>query len=65
MIFSAFYLVVRCLLGSLIVLARRQVSKDAELLMLRHENVVLRRQSVWVPITMSQGLICGFASSGA
>src|SRR5438477_13058380 len=26
------------------VLARREVSKDAELLVLRHENVVLRRQ---------------------
>ncbi len=45
MIFSVFYLVVRCLLGSLMVLARRQVSKDAELLVLRQENVVLRRQS--------------------
>jgi putative transposase len=44
-IFSVFYLVVRCLLGGLMVLARRQVSKDAELLVLRHENVVLRRQS--------------------
>jgi hypothetical protein len=38
------YLLVRCLLGSLTVLARRQVSKDAELLVLRHENTVLRRQ---------------------
>ncbi len=45
MIFSVFYLVVRCLLGSLIVLARGQVFKDAELMVLRHENVVLRRQS--------------------
>jgi hypothetical protein len=26
------------------VLARREVSKDAELLILRHENAVLRRQ---------------------
>ena len=43
MIFSVLYLLVRCLLGSLIVLARRQVSKDAELLVLRHENTVLRR----------------------
>ena len=44
MIFSAIYLLVRCLLGCLMVLARREVSKDAELLVLRHENAVLRRQ---------------------
>ena len=44
MIFSDLYLLVRCLLGSLIVLARRQASKDAELLVLQHENTVLRRQ---------------------
>jgi hypothetical protein len=43
-IFSAIYLLVRCLLGCLMVLARREVSKDAELLVLRHENAVLRRQ---------------------
>ena len=41
MIFSAFYLLARCLM----VLARREVSKDAELLVLRHENAVLRRQT--------------------
>ena len=44
MIFSGVYLLMRCLLGSLMVLARREVSKDAELLVLRHENAVLRRQ---------------------
>ena len=44
MIFSGVYLLVRCLLGCLMVLARREVSKDAELLVLRHENAVLRRQ---------------------
>jgi len=43
-IFSVAYLVVRCLLGCLMVLARREVSKDAELLVLRHQNAVLRRQ---------------------
>jgi hypothetical protein len=42
-IFSVVYLLVRCLLGCL-MLARREVSKDAELLVLRHENAVLRRQ---------------------
>jgi hypothetical protein len=41
---SGVYLLVRCLLGCLMVLARREVSKDAELLVLRHENAVLRRQ---------------------
>ena len=44
MLFSVAYLVVRSLLGCLMVLARREVSKDAELLVLRHENAVLRRQ---------------------
>ena len=44
MILSVFYLVIRCLLGSLVVLARREASKDAELLVLRHQNAVLRRQ---------------------
>jgi hypothetical protein len=43
-IFSGIYLLMRRLLGSLMVLARREVSKDAELLVLRHENAVLRRQ---------------------
>ena len=44
MISSLGYLIVRCLLDGLMVLARREVSKDAELLVLRHENAVLRRQ---------------------
>jgi putative transposase len=48
-IFSVGYLLVRCLLSCLTVLARREVSRDAELLVLRHENAVLRRQvgRVW------------------
>ena len=44
MIFSVACLLARCLLGCLIVLPRREVSKDAELLVLRHQNAVLRRQ---------------------
>ena len=44
MILSAVYLLVRRLLSCLMVLARREVVKDAELLVLRHENAVLRRQ---------------------
>ena len=44
MIFSVVYLLVRRLLGCLMVLARGKASKDAELLVLRHQNAVLRRQ---------------------
>ena len=44
MIFSVVYLLVRRLLGCLMVLSRDEVSKEAELLVLRHENAVLRRQ---------------------
>jgi putative transposase len=43
-IISVVYLLVRCLLGCLTVLTRHQMSKDAELLVLRHDNAVLRRQ---------------------
>jgi putative transposase len=41
---SMLYQLVRCLLGLTAVLVRRDLSKDAELLVLRHENTVLRRQ---------------------
>jgi putative transposase len=44
-IISVVCLLVRCLLGCLMMLARHRVSKDAELLVLRHENAVLRRQA--------------------
>jgi hypothetical protein len=43
-IISVVYLLIRRLLGCLAVLSRSQVSKDADLLALRHENAVLRRQ---------------------
>jgi hypothetical protein len=43
-IFSVVYLLARSLLGCLTVMARREASRDAELLVLRHENAVLRRQ---------------------
>jgi transposase len=43
-IFSVVCLLAYRLLGCLMVLARREASRDAELLVLRHENAVLRRQ---------------------
>ena len=44
MIFSVAYLLARRLLGCLMVLARREVSKDAELLVVRHEALVSRTE---------------------
>ncbi len=44
MIFTLVYLVVRSVLSLLAMLFRRDLSKDAELLVLRYENAVLRRR---------------------
>ncbi len=44
MLLSLVYRLLRCLFSLLAVLARSDLSKDAELLVLRHENQVLRRQ---------------------
>jgi putative transposase len=41
---SLVYRLLRCLSGLLAALVRSDLSKDAELLVLRHENQVLRRQ---------------------
>jgi putative transposase len=41
---SLVYRLLRCLVGLLAVLVRSDLSKDAELLVLRHENQVLRRK---------------------
>jgi len=43
-IFSVVYLLTRRMLGCLKLVAWREASKDAELLVLRHEIAVLRRQ---------------------
>jgi putative transposase len=40
---SLVYRLLRCLFGLLVVLVRSDLSKDVELLVLRHENQVLRR----------------------
>ena len=45
MIFPSVYLIVRSLLACLMVLGRGGVPRDAGLLVLRHENAVLRRQA--------------------
>jgi putative transposase len=44
LLLSILYRLVRWLLGLSAMLMRRDLSKDAELLVLRHENAVLRRQ---------------------
>jgi putative transposase len=44
LLLSMLYRLVCSLLGLTAVLVRRDLSKDAELLVLRHENAVLRRQ---------------------
>jgi putative transposase len=44
LLLSILYQLVRWLLGLTAVLVRRDLGKDAELLVLRHENAVLRRQ---------------------
>jgi putative transposase len=43
-VLSLFYRLVRWLFGLLAVLVRSELSKDVELLVLRQENQVLRRQ---------------------
>ena len=51
LLLSTLYRLVRCLVGLIAVLVRRDLSKDGELLVLRHENAVLRRQIARVAYT--------------
>ena len=44
MIFRCVYLLVRRLLACLMVLARREVSRDAEVLVVRHEALLSRME---------------------
>jgi putative transposase len=44
MVFSLTYMVVRRLIGLVVVLSRGDLAKGLELLVLRYENAVLRRQ---------------------
>jgi transposase len=53
LLLSMLYRLVRCLVGLIAVLARRDLSKDTELLVLRHENAVLRRQVARVRYTLA------------
>jgi putative transposase len=53
MIVSLLYRAARTLLSIPAVLLRRNTAKDAELLVLRHQNTVLRRQSTTSPRTGS------------
>ena len=43
MLFKIVYLLVRRILGLAVLISRSDLAKDAELLVLRHENAVLRR----------------------
>ncbi len=45
MLFKIFYLLVRRILGLAVLMSRSDLAKDAELLVLRHENAVLRRHA--------------------
>jgi hypothetical protein len=42
-LFTLVYMITRLVLAVVTVVVRREVSKDVELLVLRHENAVLRR----------------------
>ena len=45
MLFKIVYLLVRRILGLAVLISRSDLAKDAELLVLRHENAVPRRRA--------------------
>jgi len=57
LLLSILYRLVRSLLSLTAVLVRKDLSKDTELLVLRHKNAVLRRQISRVRYTRPTG--CG------
>jgi hypothetical protein len=62
---SLLYRLVRCLFALLAVLVRSDLSKDIELLVLRHENQVLRRAQRPPAVgSCRPGLACGVVAAG-
>lgn len=49
-ILSLLYVIVRQILAVVVLLVRRDVSKEVELLVLRHENAALRRSVPRIPV---------------
>jgi hypothetical protein len=56
--FQLAYLMLARVLSWLALLARSDAAKDVEILVLRHEVAVLRRNNLWVPETEHRRLTC-------
>ncbi len=53
------YLLVTRVFAWMVLLTRSSAAKDAELLVLRHENTVLRRQVARVRYTLADRVVAG------